>query len=221
MKTPDDLLAGYRRFRAGSYREHAARFRRLDTGQNPDVMLIACCDSRADPALIFDAAPGELFVMRNVGNLVPPCECGGGLHGVSAALEFAVTSLEVEHIVVMGHGGCGGVKASLAGAGHGAVGEYVGPWVALLDAARESVIQSECNDPQTELEYAGIAQSLRNLLSFPFVAERVKSGALSLHGAWFAIISGELLWRNDRTGVFDNVDTAQKNARSARAEILS
>ncbi|MCI4645032.1 MAG: carbonic anhydrase, partial [Hyphomonadaceae bacterium] len=116
MKTPEDLLAGYRRFRMGSYLDHAARFEALDQGQNPDVMLIACCDSRAEPAQIFDAAPGELFVVRNVANLVPPYEDDDGRHGVSAALEFAVTALEVEHIVVMGHGGCGGVAASLAAA---------------------------------------------------------------------------------------------------------
>ena len=205
MKTPQDLLAGYRRFRSGSYKEHAARFEALDGGQNPDVMLIACCDSRAEPAQIFDAAPGELFVVRNVANLVPPCEDDGGRHGVSAALEFAITSLEVEHVVVMGHGGCGGVAASLAAAEKGPVGQFIAPWVNLLDEARDRVLASGTASAQRALEFEGITQSLVNLMSFPFVAERVEAGKLHLHGAWFAIFSGELYWRHQLTGKFELV----------------
>lgn len=209
MKTPEDLLAGYRRFRSGSYRDHAARFEALGDGQNPDVMLIACCDSRAEPAQIFDAAPGELFVVRNVANLVPPCEDDGGRHGVSAALEFAVTSLEVEHIVVMGHGGCGGVAASLAAADAQPVGKFIAPWVDLLDVARDAVLASGVENPQRALEFAGVTQSLVNLMSFPFVTERVADGRLHLHGAWFAIFSGELYWRNQISGRFDLVSAKQ------------
>lgn len=206
MKTPEDLLAGYRRFRSGSYLDHAARFKALGEGQNPDVMLIACCDSRAEPAQIFDAAPGELFVMRNVANLVPPFDDDGGRHGVSAALEFAVTSLEVEHIVVMGHGGCGGVAASLAAAEDQPVGQFVAPWVKLLDEARDRVLARGIDYSQRALEFEGIGQSLENLMTFPFVAERVADGRLHLHGAWFAIFSGELYWRNHESGRFDLIE---------------
>ena len=116
MRTPEDLKNGYRAFRRGVYKHHANLYEELGRGQDPDIMIIACADSRAEPADIFNAAPGQLFVVRNVANLVPPYETGGGQHGVSAALEFAVTALEVEHIVIMGHGGCGGVQASLSAA---------------------------------------------------------------------------------------------------------
>lgn len=205
MQTPDDLLAGYRRFRTGAYRVHSDRYRALGRGQDPDVMLIACCDSRVEPAQIFNAAPGELFIVRNVANLVPPYEEGGGLHGVSAALEFGVTSLNVHHIVILGHGGCGGVAASLSAADHKPVGAFIAPWVELLDTPRDGVIASGANDRQTALEHAGIGQSLVNLMSFPFVRRTVESGRLALHGAWFAIASGELHWRDAKSGEFETV----------------
>ena len=205
MRTPEDLLAGYRRFRTGAYRIHSDRYRALARGQDPDVMLIACSDSRVEPAQIFDAAPGELFIVRNVANLVPPYEEDGGLHGVSAALEYGVTSLEVRHIVILGHGGCGGVAASLSAADDKPVGSFIAPWVELLDGPRDDVIASGANDRQTALEHAGIGQSLDNLLSFPFVRSQVEAGRLSLHGAWFAVASGELHWRDTRSGRFETV----------------
>tara|TARA_R110002033_G_scaffold1404_15_gene12531 strand:- start:7917 stop:8543 length:627 start_codon:yes stop_codon:yes gene_type:complete len=203
MKTIDDLISGYRRFRAGDYAQQANLYRELGQGQDPNIMLIACADSRAEPSDIFNAAPGQLFVVRNVANLVPPYQPDGGLHGVSAALEYAVNVLKVENIVVMGHGGCGGIAASLDGAGNPAIGEFVTPWVRLLEKARERVVESGSVNPQFALELEGIETSISNLLTFPFVAKAVEAGELSLHGAWFAIVHGELHWRNAKTGRFE------------------
>jgi carbonic anhydrase len=205
MKTVDDLIAGYRRFRAGVYAEQAQLYRELGEGQDPDVMLIACADSRAEPSDIFNAAPGQMFVVRNVANLVPPYKPDGGLHGVSAGLEFAVNVLKVRHIVVMGHGGCGGVTASLTESKSALIGEFVAPWVKLLDAARARVMDSGSLNPQFALELEGIETSLENLMSFPWVAEAVAAGKLDLHGAWFAIKHGELHWRNPASRCFEIV----------------
>ncbi|MCF6328398.1 MAG: carbonic anhydrase [Henriciella sp.] len=206
MQTPQNLIAGYRRFRSGAYREQAELYHKLGTGQTPEVMIIACADSRAEPAEIFAAAPGQLFIVRNVANLVPPYETIKGLHGVSAALEFAVTALKVKHIVVMGHGGCGGVAASLSAADNRPVGEFIAPWVELLDTARSDVLAQDPHDPQTALEFAGVGQSLANLMSFPFVQAAIEAGQLSLHGSWFAIGLGELHWRDPETGAFSLID---------------
>ncbi|MGH1420747.1 MAG: carbonic anhydrase [Hyphomonas sp.] len=205
MKSVDDLISGYRSFRSGDYAERASLYRELADGQSPNIMLIGCADSRADPSDIFNAAPGQLFVVRNVANLVPPYAPDNGLHGVSAALEYAVNVLKVGHIVVMGHGGCGGVAASLAGEVPPEIGEFVTPWVALLDDARQRVIESGSVNPQFALELEGVDTSIANLMSFPFVAEAVKAGNLELHGAWFAIAHGELHWRNVKTGRFEVV----------------
>ena len=205
MKAVYDLIAGYRRFRAGVYAEQAQLYRELGEGQDPDVMLIACADSRAEPSDIFNAAPGQMFVVRNVANLVPPYKPDGGLHGVSAALEFAVNVLKVRHIVVMGHGGCGGVTASLTESKSPLIGEFVAPWVKLLDEARARVMDSGSLNPQFALELEGIETSLENLMSFPWVAEAVAAGKLELHGAWFAIKHGELHWRNPASRRFEIV----------------
>jgi len=205
MKSVDDMITGYRRFRGGIYAEQADLYQRLGAGQDPDIMLIGCADSRADPSDIFNAAPGQMFVVRNVANLVPPYQPNGGLHGVSAALEFAVNILKVKIIVVMGHGGCGGVTASLTKNDSPLIGEFVAPWVKLLDAARARVLESNPVNPQFALELEGIETSIENLMTFPFVREKVEAGLLELHGAWFAIKHGELHWRNGRTGRFEIV----------------
>jgi len=205
MKTVDEMIAGYRRFRAGVYAEQADLYRQLGEGQDPDIMLIACADSRAEPSDIFNAAPGQMFVVRNVANLVPPYQPNGGLHGVSAALEFAVNILKVKIIVVMGHGGCGGITASLTKNDSPLIGEFVAPWVKLLDSARERVIASNPVNPQFALELEGIETSIENLMTFPFVREKVEAGTLAIYGAWFAIRHGELHWRNARTGRFEIV----------------
>ncbi len=205
MKSAEDLIAGYRSFRSGEYAERANLYRELADGQNPNIMLIGCADSRADPSDIFNAAPGQLFVVRNVANLVPPYAPDDGLHGVSAALEYAVNVLKVGHIVIMGHGGCGGVAASLSGDDAPEIGEFVTPWVRLLDDARQRVIESGSVNPQFALELEGVDTSIANLMTFPFVAEAVNAGNLELHGAWFAIAHGELHWRNAKSGRFEIV----------------
>jgi carbonic anhydrase len=192
-----DLLDGYQRFRTSEYRRHRERWEELSEGQNPRVMVIACSDSRVDPAQVFDTVPGEIFVVRNVANLVPPFEEGGGRHGVSAALEFAVTQLEVPEIVVMGHGACGGVSAALSqrfkDAAPGA-GGFIDHWVDMLDEARDRIVARHGEGPEAvrALELETVRVSLVNLMTFPFVAERVTAGTLKLHGAYFAIADGVL-----------------------------
>lgn len=215
-----DLLAGYRRFRAGRYRETSDLFHRLRHGQKPATMILACADSRADPAMIFDAAPGELFTVRNVAALAPPYDPAGGLHGVSAALEFAVTALRVKQIVVMGHGGCGGIAASLAAAEDRPVGQFIAPWVEIAAPARDAVLADASIAPadrQEALEHGAVGQSLDNLLSFPFVRSAVEAGLLALHGAWFSIARGALHWRDPQTGAFSLVEPgADAPARAER-----
>ena len=205
LRTIQNLIDGYKSFRSGAYAEQVQLYHELGKGQDPDIMIIGCADSRAEPAEIFNAAPGQLFIVRNVANLVPPYDTSGGLHGVSAALEFAVTALKVKHIVVMGHGGCGGVAASLSAAADKPVGRFIAPWVELLDDARDQVISESHEDDQTALEHAGVGVSIENLKSFPFVAEAIAGGELELHGSWFAIALGELHWRDNQTGQFSKV----------------
>lgn len=205
MRTIPELLEGYKAFRTGAFAEKAELYHELGKGQDPDIMIVGCADSRAEPAEIFNAAPGQLFIVRNVANLVPPYEETDGLHGVSAALEFAVTALKVKHIVVMGHGGCGGVSASLSAAEDKPVGRFIAPWVQLLDATRDEVLKSGVEDKQTALEHAGVTCSLNNLMTFPFVQDAVQNGELELHGAWFAIGLGELHWRDEQTKEFRKV----------------
>lgn len=196
----NELLEGYRRFRSQAYPTQRARFDTLaHQGQSPRVMVIACSDSRVDPSQIFDAGPGEMFVVRNVANLVPPFETGGGRHGVSAALEFAVTQLEVEEIVVLGHGSCGGVKASLSGAFKNAKpgeGGFIAHWIDLLDEERDKVQAAAALHPdidaQRALEQGAVRVSLANLRSFPCIRERETAGRLVLRGAYFAIVDGIL-----------------------------
>lgn len=202
MRTIEELVEGYKRFRSGAYMERAELYHSLAKGQNPNIMLIGCADSRADPSDIFDAAPGQLFVVRNVANLVPPCEMGEGVHGVSAALEFAVEDLKVQHIVVMGHGLCGGVAASLKASRAEPVGQFIAPWVRLLDGARARVFADQAPNPQYALEIEGVKTSLENLMSFAFVRQAVEAGRLELHGAWFAIAHGALHWCDNETGEF-------------------
>jgi carbonic anhydrase len=205
-----DLIAGYRRFRARRYREQSELFRRLREGQSPATMIIACADSRAAPDMIFDAAPGELFVVRNVAALVPPYEHGqGGWHGTSAAIEFAVTRLQVSEILVMGHGGCGGIQASLAAAADRPVGRFIADWVEIAADARDLVLANETiprAEWQEAVEHAAVNLSIKNLMSFPFIREGVQYGTLNIDGAWFSIGKGELHWRNP-SGDFSVIDS--------------
>ncbi|HMB47163.1 MAG TPA: carbonic anhydrase [Afifellaceae bacterium] len=212
MHDIQELVDGYRRFLAGRYPQEAELYRSLaESGQSPKIMIIACCDSRADPAAIFNAGPGQLFIVRNVANLVPPFEPEGDYHGTSAALEFAVTGLEVETIVVMGHASCGGVEAFLNGI-HKQKDQYsfIGGWMSLLETAstealREAGKGSEENR-QRALEHASVRHSIENLKTFPFVKERLDEGRLQLRGAYFGISDGKLLGLDPQSGRFAPVD---------------
>ncbi|WP_267393077.1 carbonic anhydrase [Sphingomonas sp. GC_Shp_1] len=192
-----NLIDGYRRFRTTGWATQRDRWAELKEGQSPKVLIIACSDSRVDPAQVFDTSPGEIFAVRNVANLVPPYETGGGRHGVSAAVEFAVTQLEVPEIVVLGHGSCGGVHASLTqrfdGAAPGA-GGFIAHWIDLLDEARARIVAKHGEGPAAirALELETVRVSIANLLTFPFVAERAAAGSLRIHGAYFAIADGVL-----------------------------
>ncbi len=198
------LIEGYKRFRNDAYVKQKARFDALASdGQAPPVMIISCCDSRVDPATVFDTVPGQVFALRNVANLVPPYETGGGLHGVSAAIEFGVLGLEVRHIVILGHAQCGGITASLSGSDLGQQGHsFVDKWVGIIDEARQAVLASNTDDPQHALELETVKVSLANLRTFPFIVEREKAGLLKLHGAYFGIAEGELHVLDETTGVF-------------------
>lgn len=192
------LLDGYRRFRETGWKRERERWSELAEGQSPKVMVLACADSRVDPALIFDANPGEMFVVRNIAALAPPFETTPGHHGVSAALEFAVTQLEVDEILVMGHGFCGGCAAALTGqfddAEHGE-GHFIAAWVEMLDGARDRVRRKH-NQLDREaflaMELEAVKVSLANLRTFPWIAERESDGRLRLHGGHFAIDEGRL-----------------------------
>lgn len=196
MTIPDLLLDGYRQFKDAHLAEQATLYRRLALGgQSPGIMMIACADSRVDPATIFSAGPGELFVVRNVANLVPPYEENGGYHGTSAAIEFAVENIGVKDIVIMGHGQCGGIAASLSAR---PVGQFIAPWVDMISETRDKVLADNPNADaatlQQALEFGAIGHSLQNLRSFPFLQAAVDAGRVRLHGAWFSIASGELRW---------------------------
>ncbi|HTI30567.1 MAG TPA: carbonic anhydrase [Sphingomonas sp.] len=206
----DTLIDGYRRWREDGWVRERARWDELARGQSPKTMIIACSDSRVDPATIFGTSPGEVFVVRNVANLVPPYEVGGGRHGVSAALEFAVTQLKVSEIVVMGHGACGGVAAALNKTFEGAKageGGFIAHWIDMLDDARDRVIAEHGTGPEAirALELETVKTSLFNLRTFPFVQEAEAAGTLKLRGALFAIADGCLHTLDDSTGEFSPI----------------
>lgn len=207
-KFPDRLIAGYRDFMNGRYQSESETYRRLaKIGQTPETMVIACCDSRAAPEMVFNAAPGELFVVRNVANLVPPYAPDDNFHSTSAALEFAVQSLKVKNIVVMGHGRCGGIKAALDPAAEPlSPGDFIGKWMSLVSPAANAVGSNDLlteSERQTALERISVRFSIRNLLTFPYVKQAHEKGKLALHGAWFDISSGELWVMDSGTGDFE------------------
>ncbi len=207
MDEHSNLMAGYRRFREFRYEAEKSRWRALAEGQSPRAIVIACCDSRADPATIFDTDPGEIFVVRNVANLVPPFEGGGGRHGVSAALEFAVTQLGVGEVIVMGHERCGGIQAALTGQFHDAPngeGGFVAHWMSQIDgpAATIAAAHGTGEDAARVLEEVAIRQSLANLRTFPFVAECQKAGKLKIIGCHFSISEGQLYMLDEAEDIF-------------------
>jgi carbonic anhydrase len=202
---PKRLVDGYRAFLGERFPRERSRFAALaEAGQRPEVMVIGCCDSRVSPEVIFDASPGELFVVRNVANLVPPYAPDGDYHGTSAALEFAVQALKVKHIVVLGHAHCGGIRAFADDAAPLSKGDFIGKWMTMIAPAAERLGPpgGDTAEYLGRLERAAIAQSLTNLMTFPYVAGRVRHGHLALHGAYFGVASGVLLVRDPETGVF-------------------
>jgi carbonic anhydrase len=210
---PDRLVSGYEAFLGGRFPYEQERFRHLaEAGQNPRIMLIGCCDSRVSPEVIFDAKPGELFVLRNIANLVPPYGPNDDLHGTSAALEFGVMGLGVEHIVLMGHANCGGVSAfahNEANAGHEPLspGDFIGKWISLIShaAARIGPASPPFEDYIERLALASIVQGLANLRSFPWIAERERQGKLGLHGAYFGISKGTLVALDETSERFETI----------------
>ena len=206
---PTKLLRGYQSFKDGRFDRERQRYQTLaDQGQTPDVMVIACCDSRAAPETIFDSTPGEIFVVRNVANLVPPYEPDGTYHSTSAALEFAVQSLKVKHIVVLGHGRCGGIEAALAPTSEPlSPGDFIGKWMDLISPAASKIISANLTsiEKQTQLERASILYSIANLRSFPCVKILEDKNRLTIHAAWFDIADGDLLVMDPKTEKFQKI----------------
>jgi carbonic anhydrase len=212
---PPRLLDGYRTFASERLPTEQTRYRELSVhGQSPEVMVIGCCDSRVSPEVIFDAGPGELFVMRNIANLVPTYQPDSAAHGVSAALEFAVTVLKVKHIVILGHAQCGGIRAFIDKIEPLTPGDFIGKWMAMFIKPGEVVEQrahESMQDFVVRIEKAAVFRSLENLMTFPFVRNRVEHGDLQLHGAYFGVAEGTLF-------VLDKATKEFKSARRVPAE---
>jgi carbonic anhydrase len=188
----DDLIKGYHRFRAGTWRSERSRFEELSRlGQHPRTLVIACSDSRTDPQMVFNAAPGELFIVRNVANLAPPYGPDDQPHGISAAIEFAVRALRVSEIVVMGHAMCGGIRALLSGT-PAEVSDFVGQWVRIAEPARLRAMAAPPERREDICEHEAVRLSLANLMTFPWIKSAVEAGELKLYGCYFDIRSGVL-----------------------------
>jgi carbonic anhydrase len=204
---PERLTKGYRAFRNGRFTEERGRYAALaESGQSPSIMVFGCVDSRVSPEVIFDAAPGEILVARNVANLVPAFVEGGGQHGSSAALEFAVRALKVRHIVILGHAFCGGIKAFASPGAPLTRSDFIGKWMSQIAPAAAALGEvREDEDYLHKLEFASVELSLKNLMTFPFIKAAVEKGELTLHGAYFGVAAGRLLVRDPQTGVFEPV----------------
>jgi carbonic anhydrase len=206
---PQHLIDGYRTFTSQRLPTEQTRYRELsERGQSPAVMLIGCSDSRVSPEVIFDAGPGELFIVRNVANLVPVYEPDGGAHGVSAALEYAVTVLRIKHVVVMGHAQCGGIRAFIDKIEPLSPGDFIGRWMQMFIKPGEVVEQRDRESMQdfvTRIEKAAVFRSLENLMTFPFVRNAVERGEMDLHGAYFGVAEGSLFVLDRDTKEFRSV----------------
>jgi carbonic anhydrase len=204
MSLPPRLVEGYEAFRSGRLATEQDRYRDLaEQGQSPEIMVIGCCDSRVSPEVIFDAKPGELFVVRNVANLVPPYSPDGAYHGVSAALEFAVGALRVKHIVVLGHARCGGVRAFAEGNAPLSPSDFIGKWMSLIAPAAERLGHHRgAPDYLARLEQASITNTLDNLMTFPRLRKLIERGHVALHGAYFGVATGELSVLDPQSGRF-------------------
>jgi carbonic anhydrase len=204
----NQLIEGYRRFRQNDWERERERWSELAEGQSPQVMILSCADSRVDPAQIFDGRPGEMFVARNIAALAPPYETSRGFHGVSAALEFAVTQLKVGEILVMGHGLCGGCAAALTGQfddTEPGEGHFIADWVRMLGEARDKVRSRHTEldrEAFLDMEREAVKVSLANLRTFPWIAEREEAGDLKLHGAHFSISEGRLYMLDEAEETF-------------------
>ena len=216
MSFPNRLVEGYRDFLASRLPLEQSRYRQLaERGQSPEIMVIGCADSRVSPEVIFNARPGELFVVRNVANIVPPYAPDGRAHGVSAALEFGVAALTVKHIVVLGHAQCGGVKAFAEDAEPLSPGDFIGKWMSLMAPARDKVgPRGELSpaDYLMRLEQANIVNSLENLMTFPRLRKLIETGRVAIHGAYFGVATGRLSVRDPATGKFVPI-AAEEHAR--------
>ena len=204
MKLPKSLLEGHRRFLRDRHAPERGRYIQLaELGQSPTAMVIACCDARADVSTIFDAEPGQLFILRNVANLVPPYEPEGKFHGTSAAIEFAVERLKVPHLIVLGHSHCGGVAAYRQKLRDKVMGSgFIDSWLTLLDNLKIDESEIFQFGDETAFEFAAIRSSLANLRTFPFIRECMKEGLLSLHGLHFDLASGAVLALDEKKGGF-------------------
>jgi carbonic anhydrase len=209
MGFPQRLIDGYTSFASGRLRSEQDRYRELaETGQRPEIMVIGCCDSRVSPEVIFDARPGELFVVRNVANLVPPYAPDNAYHGVSAALEFGVGALKVKHIVILGHAHCGGVRAYVEDHEPLSPGDFIGHWMSLMAPAAAKVGPRGDLSPAEYLERmekASIVNTLDNLMTFPRLRKLIERDAVTLHGAYFGVATGELSVLDRTTGDFVSV----------------
>ena len=220
MDFPQRLIEGYGAFLTERLPAEQSRLRALaETGQQPEIMVIGCADSRVSPEVIFDARPGELFVARNVANLVPPYTPDGATRAVSAALEFAVQALKVKHIVVLGHAQCGGIKAYAEQAAPLSPGDFIGHWMALIAPAAKAVGprgDRSMADYLTRLEQASVIKTLDNLMTFPCVRILAERGRLALHGAYFGVATGELSVLDRASGEFNRV-AAEQHAKAFSA----
>src|SRR6516225_5953028 len=206
---PQHLLRGYRAFATQRLPTEQTRYRDLSVkGQSPQVMVIGCCDSRVSPEVIFDAGPGELFVVRNVANLVPVYQPDGGAHGVSAALEYAISALRIRHIVVLGHAQCGGIRAFIDKIEPLSPGDFIGRWMQMFIKPGEVVEQRDHESMAQfveRIEKAAVFRSLENLMTFPFVRKAVDSGQMQTHGAYFGVAEGSLFVLDQTTKEFRSV----------------
>lgn len=196
------LVAGFRKFKEKYFHEEADNsiHSKLAQGQTPKTLLIGCSDSRVDPALLTGASPGELFMVRNVANLIPPCEhSANGFHGTSSAIEFAVGNLKVENIIILGHRQCGGIRALMQQTANDPY-SFIGQWMRIAKDAREKVLKEHPDaDLDTQCRFAemeSIKVSIRNLMTFPFVTEAVETGKLNIIGVYFDLEQGQL-WEYD------------------------
>ncbi len=210
MTSITDLVGGFQRFRKQHFERNDSFYQQLvKQGQTPKTLVVACCDSRVDPALVFDCDPGDLFVIRNVANLVPPLEDHQGHHGTTAAIEYGVCTLEVEHVIVLGHAHCGGINALVKAGGVGTRGSYIDDWMCLAESARAEVMaempHAALDEQERACEQRAILVSLDNLMTFSWVRERVEAGRLALHGWYFDIEHGQLLRYDAATRSFEAV----------------